>query len=359
MAIKRNKVKVDLTSYPHYILMGEAKIGKTTTVYELAKQEYNLDEMLLISCGNEQGYKALPDIQYEEVLKFNKKEDLEGNRGFVQVVDDLVKNYKELGIKMVVIDTLDTLFDIGIEHVMEESRRQTGKPSKSLNDCFGGYSRGRDRLLELVMNEIHKLDRLPIALFILGHTKYKGKKDTLTNDEYEQLTTNLRFDFYSPISNSAQMVVNLATERVIEDGVQVDAKRYMYFTSNGLIDCGSRFEGLPEKLELSAENFMLAFRTGVENSLKKNGQVKHNVDEMREEELKEQEVEAEKVQEQLEQEEKEVEEQNIEELKAKLKGLMTTTDMKNKVKEYMKLNSVKSVKDLSVEQLEELIGLLS
>ena len=227
MAIKRNKVKVDLTSYSHYILMGEAKIGKTTTVYELAKQEYSLDEMLLISCGNEQGYKALPDIQYEEVLKFSKKEDSEGNRGFVQVVDDLVKNYKELGIKMVVIDTLDTLFDIGIEQVMEESRRQTGKPSKSLNDCFGGYSRGRDRLLELVMNEIHKLDRLPVALFILGHTKYKGKKDTLTNDEYEQLTTNLRFDFYSPISNSAQMIVNLATERVIEDGVQVDAKRYI------------------------------------------------------------------------------------------------------------------------------------
>lgn len=358
MAIKRNKVKVDLTSYSHYILMGEAKIGKTTTVYELAKQEYSLDEMLLISCGNEQGYKALPDIQYEEVLKFSKKEDSEGNRGFVQVVDDLVKNYKELGIKMVVIDTLDTLFDIGIEHVMEESRRQTGKPSKSLNDCFGGYSRGRDRLLELIMNEIHKLDRLPVALFILGHTKYKGKKDTLTNDEYEQLTTNLRFDFYSPISNSAQMIVNLATERVIEDGVQVDAKRYMYFTSNGLIDCGSRFEGLPEKLELSAENFMKAFKMGVENSLKKS-EVKHDIKQLQEEEKKQAEKDLKQVQEQLEQEEKEVEEQNIEELKAKLKGLMTTTESKNKVKEYMKSNSVKSVKDLSIEQLEELIGLLS
>ena len=357
MAIKRNKVKVDLTSYSHYILMGEAKIGKTTTVYELAKQEYSLDEMLLISCGNEQGYKALPDIQYEEVLKFSKKEDSEGNRGFVQVVDDLVKNYKELGIKMVVIDTLDTLFDIGIEQVMEESRRQTGKPSKSLNDCFNGYSRGRDRLLELVMNEIHKLDRLPVALFILGHTKYKGKKDTLTNDEYEQLTTNLRFDFYSPISNSAQMVVNLATERVIEDGVQVDAKRYMYFTSNGLIDCGSRFEGLPEKLELSAENFMKAFKMGVENSLKKS-EVKHDIKQLQEEEKKQAEKDLKQVQEEVEEQEKVEEEQNIDELKAKLKSLMTTTESKNKVKEFMKEKNTKSVKDLNAEQLKELITLL-
>lgn len=357
MAIKRNKVKVDLTSYSHYILMGEAKIGKTTTVYELAKQEYSLDEMLLISCGNEQGYKALPDIQYEEVLKFSKKEDSEGNRGFVQVVDDLVKNYKELGIKMVVIDTLDTLFDIGTEHVMEESRRQTGKPSKSLNDCFGGYSRGRDRLLELIMNEIHKLDRLPVALFILGHTKYKGKKDTLTNNEYEQLTTNLRFDFYSPISNSAQMIVNLATERVIEDGVQIDAKRYMYFTSNGLIDCGSRFEGLPEKLELSAENFMKAFKMGVENSLKKS-EVKHNVEELRKEEKKEQELEVKQVQQEVEQQEKEEEQKSVDELKSQLKDKLKDTNAKNIVKDYMKEKGVKSVASLDAEQLQEVLTLL-
>ena len=354
MAIKRNKVKVDLTSYSHYILMGEAKIGKTTTVYELAKQEYSLDKMLLISCGNEQGYKALPDIQYEEVLKFSKKEDSEGNRGFVQVVDDLVKNYKELGIKMVVIDTLDTLFDIGIEQVMEESRRQTGKPSKSLNDCFNGYSRGRDRLLELVMNEIHKLDRLPVALFILGHTKYKGKKDTLTNDEYEQLTTNLRFDFYSPISNSAQMVVNLATERVIEDGVQVDAKRYMYFTSNGLIDCGSRFEGLPEKLELSAENFMKAFKMGVENSLKKS-EVKHDIKQLQKEEKKQAEKDLKQVQQEVEQQEKEEEQKSVDELKSKLKDKLKDANAKNIVKEFMKEKGVKSVASLDAEQLIEVL----
>lgn len=357
MAIKRNKVKVDLASYPHYILMGEPKVGKTYTMYELAKLEYSLDEMLLISCGSEQGYKSLADIQYEEVLKFSKKEDSNGDRGFVQVVDDLVKNHKELGIKMVVIDTLDTLFDIATEHVMEESRKQTGKPSKSLNDCFGGYMRGRDRLLELVMNEIHKLDRLPIALFILGHTKYKGKKDTLTNDEYEQLTTNLRFDFYSPVSNSAQMIVNLATERVIEDGIQVDAKRYMYFTSNGLVDCGSRFEDLPEKLELSAENFMKAFRTGVENSLKKSD-IKHDVEELRKEEKKEQELEAKQVQQEVEQQEKEEQQKSVDELKSQLKEKLKTSENKTIVKDYMKEVGSKSVATLNVEQLQEVLSKL-
>jgi len=41
----------------------------------------------------------------------------------------------------------------------------------------------------------------------------------------------------------------------------------MYFRSNGLIDAGSRFTGgIPEKLELSAENFMIAFEAGVRGS---------------------------------------------------------------------------------------------
>ena len=64
------------------------------------------------------------------------------------------------------------------------------------------------------------------------------------------------------------------------------------------------------------------------------------------------------VQQEVEQQEKAEEEQNIDELKAKLKSLMTTTESKNKVKEFMKANSVKAVKDLSAEQLKELITLL-
>lgn len=358
MAIKKNKVKVNLGSYPHYILMGEAKIGKTTTVYELAKKEYNLDEMLLISCGTEQGFKSLADIQYEEVLKFDKKEDANGDRGFIQVVDDIVKNYKDYGLKMVVIDTLDTLFDIAIEQVMLESRQQTGKPSKSLNDCFGGYMRGRDRLLEIVTNQIHKLDRLPIAVFILGHTKFKTKKDTLTTDEYEQLTTNLRFDFYSPIANSAQMIVNIATERVIEDGIQVDAKRYMYFTSDGKVDCGSRFNGLPDKLELSADNFMKAFKIGVENSLKDID--KQNIDEIRKEEIKEQEKEVEKIQDlnldipKITQELKELERDKSKELRDKIKELAKDKEGKSKLLAKMKKFNKTKITELTIEELEEI-----
>ena len=79
---------------------------------------------------------------------------------------------------------------------------------------------------------------------------------------------------------------------------------------------------------------------------------------LRKEEKKEQELEVKQVQEEVEEQEKVEEEQNIDELKAKLKSLMTTTESKNKVKEFMKEKNTKSVKDLNAEQLKELITLL-
>ena len=102
---------------------------------------------------------------------------------------------------------------------------------------------------------------------------------------------------------------------------------------------------------------MKAFKMGVENSLKKS-KVKHNVEELQEEEKKQAEKDLKQVQEEVEKQEKVEEEQNIDELKAKLKSLMTTTESKNKVKEFMKEKNTKSVKDLNAEQLKELITLL-
>ena len=98
----------------------------------------------------------------EVVLSTEKLTKKYGNITTVNSVDLHVKKGQKNEI-----DTLDTLYDIATEEVMKEHLIQTGKPCKSINDCFGGYMRGRDRLIELVSNEIHKLDRLPIAVFIL------------------------------------------------------------------------------------------------------------------------------------------------------------------------------------------------
>ena len=62
MAIKRNKVKLNLGSYPPILIMGERKVGKSTLCYNLAELVYSLDEMLLISLGKECSFRRLADL---------------------------------------------------------------------------------------------------------------------------------------------------------------------------------------------------------------------------------------------------------------------------------------------------------
>jgi len=268
MAFKKNVIKVDLCSYPPYVIMGEPKSGKSTLFRDLVLHNYGKEESgLLISFKDEDGYLALDRLQFEKTIEWNSDEDEEtGLRGFVQIVDDLVENKKDYEIKMVAFDTYDKLVEMAITEVLKQHKKEKGTPCKSINDALGGYGKGRDYLLEIILKQIGRLRGAGYAIFILAHTKFKEKTDPLTGDTYEQLTNNLRADYYNAIANIAQMITNITVEREVKEGKQVGEKRVIYFRSNGIVDAGGRFANLPEKLPLSAEHFMDAFNIGVKSS---------------------------------------------------------------------------------------------
>ena len=290
MAMKINRVKKDLRSYPHYIIMGTPKIGKTTLFRDLVLENYpnQPEKGLLISFGMEDGYKALDDLNYEEARDWDALEDIDGNRGFIQICDELIAlRGTENQIEMVGLDTLDELVEVATQEVYEEHRNINGTYPKSLNDALGGYGKGKRRVVELIRTQIERLNKAGMAIFILAHTKLKEQTDILTGDKYDLITNSLTSDFYSPIANSAQMIVNIIMDRGVEGqktvkkkvskdkevdvilpGRQTKMERMMYFRENPFVDAGGRFEGLPDKLPLSAENFMIAFNEGVKNSQK-------------------------------------------------------------------------------------------
>lgn len=209
MGFKINRIKADLGSYPHYMLLGIRKIGKTTFIRDLIKEKYgDATKGLLISCGAENGYHALDDLQVEEAKVFNQDYDEEtDSRGFIQIVDDIVENNKDYGIKLVAIDTLDCLYDIAAQEAIRLSRKETGKPCKSINDAFGGYGRGLDRVIALIQEQITRLEDAGIAVFILSHVKEKTRTDMVTGEEYQVWTNNLMDKVYGAIADTAQMVM--------------------------------------------------------------------------------------------------------------------------------------------------------
>lgn len=283
MAFKMNKVKVDLCSYPQYVIIGQRGIGKTTLFRDIVIEEYGSPEFgLLISCGNESGYHALDNLQVEEVREWSKEygfpESEEGvpeefwTRGLVEVIDDLVFNKSNYKIKLVCFDTLDELYPMAEQRVFYEHKKKKGSYPESLNSALGGYGAGQNRAVELVTEQMARLLNAGYGVFFIGHVKVKDKIDPVTGDIYEQYTNNLSNKYFGAVADSAQMVVNIVNELNVTGGSDDKAGRItgstrsMYFRDTGLIDAKSRFVGMPEKLPLSAQNFLQAFKEGVKNS---------------------------------------------------------------------------------------------
>ena len=236
MAFKMNHIKADLRSYPPYIIMGLHKVGKTTLFRDLVLYNYNDESKgLLISFKDEEGYLSLDRLQVETAKEWDAFEDSNtGDRGFIQIVDDLVMNRDKYGIEMIAIDTFDKMVEVATEEVFKEHRRLKGQMPKSLNDALGGYGAGGRKVSEIMQVQVNRLREAGYAVFILAHTKVKEKTDPMTGESYEQITNNLQSNFYNTFANIAQMIVNIVVERDIKDGRQIGERRMMHFRDNGL-----------------------------------------------------------------------------------------------------------------------------
>lgn len=269
MAIKRNVVKVDLCSYPPYMLLAPKKFGKTTFWYNLVRDVWGDDSKgLLVSFGNEEGYHSLDGIQVEVAKDWNSPEDEEtGLRGFTQIVDDLIDNNHKYGIRGVCFDTLDTMVGVATAEVLRQHKKEKKTECKSLMDAFSGYGRGKQRLFEIMDKQIERLREAGFAVFFLCHVKHKEKTDLLSGEKYEMLSNNLTDDIFSHFADAAQMVMVGAIDREIVNGKIINEERVLWLRGTSSVDAGSRFTDLPEKIGLSPKEFMQAFEHGVKHSM--------------------------------------------------------------------------------------------
>lgn len=269
MGFKKNVVKADLCSYPPYMFLAPKKFGKTTFWWQLVREAWGDDSKgLLISFGNEEGYHSLDGIQVEVAEEWTAPYDEETDlRGFVEIVDDIVDNNAEYGLKGVCFDTLDTMVDVCTKEVLRQHRKEKGTVCKTLNEAFSGYGRGKVRLLDLMDTQIKRLRSAGLAVFFLAHTKLKEKSDMLSGEKYEQITNNLTDDIYSHFADAAQIVMVGALDREINAGKIVSENRVVYLRGNSLIDAGGRFTEITEKIELSPRAFLDAFEDAVKASI--------------------------------------------------------------------------------------------
>lgn len=352
-----NEVKVDIASYMHYV-RGLKKVGKSTLFKELIKKigNGNMNKGLLISLGDEDGYKALNGLVVAKAPTWSD---------FVEIVEELVENPKENEFTFIALDTVDELFQIATEEVFRLHKKKYNEVCESLNSALKGYGAGRAKVKELVREQVAKL-KGSYGLFCIGHTKLRDVNEKGMTEAYQQLTTSLPFDFDSVIADKADIIATISIDKDVIDVEEVNGKkvgslggitRWIHFRDDNFnVDCGARFADIVDKVELSADNYLGA----IENAIKSaSGKTETEILEKKEIEVKEREV----IAEQKAEESKGVD--SVENVKlaeiVKEKFPKTDAETKAKVKEILNANDIKlgSPEDAVTSELQKAVDLLT
>lgn len=365
MAIgKINKVKVDLRSYPPYMLLAPKKFGKTTFWNDLVIKAWGSAEKgLLISCGNEEGYHALDGMQVVVAKTFTgdyEEDSAEG--GLTGIVDYIVDHNDELGLCGVCFDTLDTLVDIATDEVLRQHKKEKGTVCKTLNEAFSGYGRGKDRLKKICNEQINKLREAGVAVFFLCHTKLKEQTDMASGEKYEQITNNLTDDIFSNFADAAQMVMVGTFDREINSGKLLSESRVVYLRGNSFVNAGGRFTNLKDKIsgerEEVVDEFLSAFEEAVKSSITSSKDVSKAITKAKKEE-EEKRKEVAQAAKEANAKDKKIDEDRNNELKASIQAKhgKLDSDHKTMFKDLLaenKVTSLKEVADIPTKVLEDI-----
>ena len=375
LPIKKNRVKADLSNYS-VLLNGIGGVGKTTLFFNVCEKLYGEDGGLMINCGEEPQPTHIPNANYLQADNF---EDV------VKFVDELCKNRNTdySHIKIIGFDTLDTLFNLAEDFVIEEYNDtvEFNKRTNTIKSCYGGYQAGENRVVDLVVKTVFKLRKYGYGIFLNGHTKRKAKVDQLENVEYEQLTSDLPAKYYNAIKNKVNIVGTAYIRRSFSDmrqakdaynkgktktiGTVTDESRIIVFRDDEYaIDCKSHFPEIVDACEFNADCFIEAVYEAIRKELEK--QAGKQITDEQVEKIKQQQEEEQLrnvdliIQQDVEQEQKANEEEEREEL---LQTIMNryktlTKEQKNAIKQKLVDNKVSKLQELPTSELGIIVGCL-
>lgn len=261
--IKPNKPVASLEGY--FIAMhGRSKFGKTTFAVELAKEFYKGDMSKMLLLAPEIGYKTIAGVHAIPVtgFEFAEDEDDEEQRGFIEVVDELIENRDDVPYRFIIIDTITALERYANKYVVAKANiADKPKPRYSdISDILWG--KGYNQVAEAIYHQINRLKQANFGVFIVGHEK--TKKITLANGfEYDYTGFDIQGKTSSIIEREADIIIYGATEVSEGKNEDVITNRQLVFRSDGSILCGARFENFPETLENDASVFLKAFNNAI------------------------------------------------------------------------------------------------
>lgn len=285
---KKNVISSDLSRLI-FGLLGEPGIGKTTTIYQMAEKEFGEDGYLLLDVGSEWGSEYINGVVAEQTETFKK---------FLEVTNDIIKNKdKEYpNLKVVILDTIDALFEIGEPYLVklynqEHMGEKNFKPAATINAAEGGFMKGQDRLIEIVIDQLVKLRKVGVGFWYTGHVKRRSNDDAFSGETYDMITTNMSQRYFAAIRNKSHAIGIAYIDRTLtqqEVGkenpitkekktitrVVSESRKVKFRDDSYTADSKSRLENIAEEVLLDTDELLKALKDAISAANGKSSVVK-------------------------------------------------------------------------------------
>lgn len=298
MALKfgrKNEINLDPLSY-NLMLIGEGGIGKTTIIKEYCEKLVdNEDGYIFLETGKEDGEDALNGLNFVACVDWDSEYNTDNPQrptiGFHTFVEDVVENrttdWKDL--RVVVVDTIDQLFDIAEPEVIRMHNRENPKKrTKSIKGAFGGFQGGEKMAIKIVLDDLWALKNVGVSFICIGHTKQRNKTDVATGEEYAQLSTDMDSKYFEAIKNKVHFLgtcfvdreivrectgkKNIVTGEEIKKGViKSETRKITFRDDNHSIDSKSRFADIIDSIPFDSDALIAAITDAIKTEQAKSG----------------------------------------------------------------------------------------
>lgn len=269
---KKNSVDLNPMHY-NIVLLGESGIGKTTIVYQMCKKLCGDDGYLHFDIGRECGAAAIEGIVSEPIEDWAKLNE---------VVDEIVENkttdYADM--QVVIWDTFDELVILAEkEAIRQHNKKNPDKKVDTINSVAGGFGRGQDKAIELILDAIWKLKGVGISSVIISHVKRSDVVDPLTQESYSKITADTQQKYFNAIKNKMAFVAlayidrNIVTQKtgrkdikgndITTNKVVSEARVINFRDDTYAVDSKSRFADIVDKIPFDADTFIKAMQDAI------------------------------------------------------------------------------------------------
>ena len=278
---KKNQVKVDPFNYS-LMMLGEPKIGKTSLLYEVAEKLVGEDGYIFAELFRERGADAIEGIVAENIPTWDD---------WVEFVDDIVDNkttdYAEL--RVVFGDTYDQMILMAQQEALSLwNRKNPDKRADSLNGSWNGFGGGDKKALELIFEQVDRLESVGVKVWWIGHVKTKEVKNIYNDETYQILTSDQQQNYFNALKKNLHFLClayfdrelqkektgkkNIVTKKEETKTIIKDETRKIKFRDDSfVVDSGSRFSNIVPEIDLDADEFIAAITDAIKAEINKNG----------------------------------------------------------------------------------------